>query len=447
MTTRYIITAAVESTPVHRQFFDCLRTYCRTRRAELIVVPVAYHNPTSRFDKQFEEGEYATDVEPYLCHDRRQLAPNLTLFADVRIQPTASRPLTGFEVFVAHQSAILGHPLRALEVIPTAKKFPRLLMTTSACTVPNYSNTRAGKRGEAHHVLGALVVDVDAKGIYFPRHVSYDSRTKSFTDLNRRYYADRAEAAPPSESLTFGDIHVRQPSADGKAERGAKALFDLVKPKHLVLHDVFDGESCNPHEEGTSAQIRRLDCTVRDEVIDTCEALIDFSNWGDGAHLTHVVHSNHDCFLDRWLEAGEAKAGEQNLGFYHWLKHSQIGTGYELPALANFFRLRWPAERVHFLGVDEELTLKGVAHPYHGHKGPNGAKGSAMGFRKLGSKVTIAHTHQPKIIDAVVQVGVYANLRPGFTKGSPSGWLNAHCPLHADGKRQLIIIIDGRFCA
>jgi len=29
----------------------------------------------------------------------------------------------------------------------------------------------------------------------------------------------------------------------------------------------------------------------------------------------------------------------------------------------------------------------------------------------------------------------------------PSTWLNAHCVLHADGRRQMIIVIKGRFRA
>jgi hypothetical protein len=31
-----------------------------------------------------------------------------------------------------------------------------------------------------------------------------------------------------------------------------------------------------------------------------------------------------------------------------------------------------------------------------------------------------------------------------YTAG-PSSWLNTHCLLHADGKRQLIHIIDGKW--
>jgi hypothetical protein len=315
---RYLVTYAQNQTPVDPGFWSALLVYAAHRRAELIVVAGSYRNPCSPFEKQFEDLEWAHETHPYLLDERRELCPNLVLHADVRTQPTAGRPLSGFEVFCAGHSGIFGHPKRALEVIPTATRTPRLLLTTGACTVANYSTTKAGRKGDAHHVLGALAVEVDAKARYHCRHVTWDRRTKSFTDIDTRYSAVGHTPAPPAESLTLGDIHVGQASSDGLAERGARKLFDAVRPKHLVLHDVFDGQSCSHHEQSLRAKVGRLGATVEAEVEATCAALKDFSTWGDAKHATHVVRSNHDCFLERWVEECRPKEDARML---------RIGTG------------------------------------------------------------------------------------------------------------------------
>jgi hypothetical protein len=113
---------------------------------------------------------------------------------------------------------------------------------------------------------------------------------------------------------------------------------------------------------------------------------------------------------------------------------------------AEFFRLQ-PGEDVHFLAGDEQLMLGRVEHSFHGHRGTAGSRGSAAGFTRLGSKVTIGHSHTPTIRDGVYQTGVYGKLDPAYTVGSPTTWLNAHVVLHADGKRQLCIIVAGAFRA
>lgn len=440
---RYVCTWAQDATPIAAEFWSALLGYSAHRRAELIVVAGQYLNPTSRHDEQFPDGEWAHETHPYLLDERRELCPNLVLHADVRTQPTASRPLSGFEVFCAGHSGIFGHPKRALEVIPTSTRMPRLLMTTGACTVANYSTTKAGRKGEAHHVLGALIVEVDAKGRYYCRHITWDRRTQSFTDLDTRYSATGHAAAPQAESLTLGDIHVGSKSPDGRAEAGARKLFDAVRPKHLVLHDVFDGQSCNHHEQSLRAKVGRLGATVEAEVEATCAALTDFSTWGDGKHATHVIRSNHDCFLERWVEECRPKEDAQNAAYWHWLSYQLLTHGQDVLA-AEFHRLQ-PGEDVHFLSGDEPLMLGRVEHSFHGHRGTAGSRGSAAGFSRLGSKVTIGHSHTPCIRDGVYQTGVYGWLAPPYTIGSPTTWLNAHVVLHADGKRQLIIIVDGDF--
>jgi hypothetical protein len=82
----------------------------------------------------------------------------------------------------------------------------------------------------------------------------------------------------------------------------------------------------------------------------------------------------------------------------------------------------------------------------HGHLGPNGARGSIRAFGKIGVRSIVGHGHGPGIKDGVMQVGTSSYLRLGYNKG-PSSWLHAHGALYQNGKRSLLIIINGRWRA
>ena len=73
----------------------------------------------------------------------------------------------------------------------------------------------------------------------------------------------------------------------------------------------------------------------------------------------------------------------------------------------------------------------------HGDRGPNGARGSAKNLRRIGIKSVIGHSHSPQISEGCYQVGTSSRLKLEYNEG-PSGWLNTHCVIHADGKRQFV---------
>lgn len=79
----------------------------------------------------------------------------------------------------------------------------------------------------------------------------------------------------------------------------------------------------------------------------------------------------------------------------------------------------------------------------HGDHGPNGARGSITNIRRTATKSIIGHSHSPGEDEGCTQVGTSTRLVLEYNGGSPSSWLNAHCDLNADGKRQLMVIRDG----
>ena len=92
------------------------------------------------------------------------------------------------------------------------------------------------------------------------------------------------------------------------------------------------------------------------------------------------------------------------------------------------------------LSRDESFTLGGVELGMHGDVGPNGARGS-IGICVALAREASSATRRPGIDEGCYQTGTSSRLRLEYTHGA-SGWLNTHCLLNADGKRQLINVID-----
>ncbi len=451
MATRYVVTYAQNLTPVHAKLWQTLQVYCEARDATLLVVPGTYKNPTSRWSQEDQEQQtWADETLPFLYSRRVKLCPNLCLYSDVSVQPTASRPLSGFEVFCGGNSAIFGHPKRALETVPTATRTPRILTTTGACTVPNYTKSKAGKRGHAHHTLGALVVEVADDGIYHLRHLSA-CPDGSFIDLDTEYTSEGVRPAKPALAITFGDIHAGR--EDPEATRGTRALVDLIKPRYAFLHDTLDFRVRNHHDKSLMSAHAKFaggqssNC-VETEIAFAARTVRAISQWG--FKRTFVVRSNHDQAAERWLEEANPRTDVPNARYYYEL-WARMFRHYE-------DRGHWPmvfemeARRlcklpgVRFLRENDTVRLRGTVNGMHGHRGVNGSRGSVLGYAKLGVKTVTGHGHAPAIVDGAYRTGIFCQADHLYN-ALPSGWLVAHVVQYANGRRQLITVVRGEFTA
>lgn len=471
MTKKYLISYAQNATPIHGEFFGAMQVFAEVNNAEILVIPGRYKNPTSQFtEKQAASEWWAAELEPYLLGKmgtvrkdgktvktkagkvlrrmhpgRRQLCKNLTVYGDISIQPTATRPLSGFEVYTGESSAIFGHAKRALEVVPTGTRMPRVMWTTTACTVPNYTDSKAGKKGAAHHVLGALVVEVSDDGSFFCRHVTWCRKTGAFIDLNLQYDWEGHQEAPHAFTLTLGDWH------SGRVEPGVCAatrrLCELVKPRTVVLHDVLDFSSRNHHAKSLRAKYASRFESVEKEVSAAVADLNYISTWLEDLKVV-LARSNHDEHLERWLEEHEDRMDPHNAPYFHALWTRAFIARTKTGSFPNLFELEARrmkvSKRVRFLRRNQSFRVGGVEMAFHGDKGNGGSRGTPRGYAKLGTKTTTGHTHTPGIHDGNYTVGVTAGLDHGYNL-LPTTWMNAHCVQYADGKRAIIVLIKDRF--
>lgn len=451
---RFVITAAQNGTPVHKGFLEALKQYCAFNGAELVVIPIRYKNPTSMWsESQSGAMVWADELKGYLYNQRKKLNDNLVLLADIKTLPTATKPLSAFEAITAGESGILGHTKLQLLTVPTPQgRLPKILTTTGAVTVKNYTDSKAGKLGEFHHTLGACAVDIVGKK-FFMRQINA-TRDGSFIDLNYEYMPDTVYEAPPALAIVFGDTHRKfiDPAVE-KCTFGEDGMVDRLNPEYLVFHDLHDGYAENPHHWGnpfvnlakTEAKIH----LVENEVMDDIEWLK--SKVGDRKGI--VVSSNHDDFLWRWITKSDWRLDAPNAKFYLETALAMVRSTRMTPSGSDTVdpfvywvnKLKGHNVSIRCLGRDESFQLGGIELSMHGDQGPNGVRGSRMNLRRIGVKSIIGHSHSPGIEEGCMQTGTSTPLKLEYNSG-PSSWLQCHAVLYANNKRSLLPIIDGEWC-
>lgn len=440
----YIITAAVNATKAHAGFHKALEVFKSARGARRIVIPMRYKNPTRR-NEVADDDWWDARLLPYITHERIKIARGLVVLGDIKIQPTAINPLQGWLTVSGTNSAILGHTKIALRSLATRVGEPaKLVMTTGACTVESYSDTNAGKKGEFHHTLGAVIVEVDGP-VAHVRHVCA-MKDGSFIDLDTKYTPKGVEPAPRADTLTLGDLHAVR--ADKAVHAATKALAEAIRPKHIVGHDVLDASSISPHDKYFTKFMRRVsgESNLLRELRITAKHLDELAELAD---QMVIVNSNHHDHFTQWLEKSEHAHDLENAIVYHETKTAMlqaIASGsYCDPFKYWMDKLMQKGGRLRWLKPGESFSRFGIEFGWHGHRGPNGARGSTKGFATIGAKVTKGHSHGAEIIDGAHSVGTSSKMDMGYNLDSPSSWTHTHDITYANGKRTLIHCVGGTF--
>lgn len=458
---KYVITAAQNATPVHDKFLASILRYCEEHDAELIVIPYRYKNPTSIWSERNKGEEYwDRKLHPYIRNSHIKLNDKFRVVGHIKIQPTAVSPLSGFDGYTGEDSAVFGHPSVELRTIPTpAQKLPKILSTTGAITVPNYTDSKAGHKGEFNHSMAALVVEISGDK-FFQRHIHADEVTGAFYDLDAYYSGNDIQKNCRVAALVTGDIHAEfhDPEVERATYTDKQSIMNVLRPEVWAIHDLEDFYARNHHHRGDDILAYGKHHFGRNNVEESLQISADFvdKHSKDGM-LNLIVKSNHDEALDRWLKEADPKLDPENASFFHYMKYHQYknlrqtSTGFETIDPFEFWCKNPESQkglsntdRTKFLKRDESFVVKSVEIGFHGDIGPNGSRGSIRSFSKIGPKLIIGHSHTPGIFQGVYQVGLSAMLNLDYAKG-PSSWLHTHCVVYPDGHRTLIHVIKGEW--
>lgn len=408
---RFVITSAQNATPPHREFLASLINYCDHNESELVIIPTRYHNLRSVYSVEKRNDEWwHPALQPYLLEKYSRLSHNLVVLANLKIRPSSSEPLATLESYSGLDSAIVGHPKIELKTIATpSQSLPKIFTTTGSVTIANYSDSKEGYRGEFHHSLAAVVVEIDNDGDAHIRHIHADNSTGAFYDLDKYYTTTSVEPVDRIPALITGDTHAEFVDEEVKLATytGQNSIMKVLKPEKIVFHDVEDFYARNHHHRGNDVLSYGKHHFGRNNVEESLQLTADFiDEVGNSQTESIIVKSNHDEAFDRWLRESDPKADPENAMFYYYMKYNQLKsiertkTGFSSMDPFEFwcknpmrmFGLANP-DRVRFLKRDEPFSVCGIELGFHGDVGPNGTRGTRKSFAKIGPKTIIGHSH------------------------------------------------------
>jgi len=444
----YLITSAQSNTKLNHDMLDSMEVYAKKHNAEILITPLKY---------TVEMGwnqihTWSERTIQYLNANNQDLCKTLTYRGDVKILPTAKWPLSSLGSLSGLNSAIYGSPKIHQESHPTLQgDSAKVLATTGSVTVPNYTDTKSGKHGEHYHQYGFVVVEIQDNKIFHLRQVEVN-KNGSFDDLFFHVENGKVTRNKEIEGIVVGDVHFA--TVD---EVALDTTFDLMKklrPKHVVLEDVFDGQSINPHNLDDPFYQAKLEYRGKNDLDNELEDLMEKLGRFNEFENVVIVRSNHDIFLERFLKRDWRKLPTMKNSIAYMelsammLKAFKSGENFK-GVIPTLIKNRFP--KYHALGYDEPYYIKHFAVFNHGEKGSNGSRaGGAKGWAKFTSGVdghrergTItAHTHTPSRYGNSICVG-HILLPQDYTIGSPSSWMQSNAIVHNSGKAQQIHIIDG----
>ena len=444
--SRFIISWCQSETDINHNFLDNIEAYAKVIDADILIVAGRYKSPTSlSTSKKIQEREdilkntWHERVLPYLDAKRHKIHKHLEVLSDVKIQPTASTPLSGLNGLTGLESCIVGHPRVHLKSLPVLDGYPhKLLLTTGCISVENYTDTKVGKKSEFHHTYGFVVVELDGDDFHVRQVTSDDSG--SFYDL--QYFVNNGiiELHSGADAIVFGDIHLGETN-----DEVLKVSFDIAKSlnctDNIILHDAFNGHSISHHELNQPFQLLNREKDGSNSLFKELSELVDFFNEYSDYNFT-VVRSNHDEFLDRWLSSNDWRKNGNKEAYlelaYYFSKDKESKGVLPMVLKSNY------VTNAYCLGIDESYRVNDIELGVHGHLGSSGSRGSAMQFKDMNTKNITGHTHSPIRIDGHSSVGTLTHLRVGYNKGL-SSWLNSNVVIYPNGKIQHIHIINNKY--
>lgn len=447
---RYVITSAQSCASPHKNFWLGLQEYATFWNAELIVLPMIGKNATEDWDA------IHSDFTPYLLKSKRFLNSNVAI-QQFHVRPYQIDPITGLSRFAQRGTTLIfASPKQRLKAIAHSnQKHPKFLITTGACTLPNYAigtdvsaeRRRLGKIAKGDHVFGAVVVEVIDNKIFHVRHLRADKKGV-FIDLGASYDGRKMKGRAKLKAMVLGDWHGGQ--TDPIVRQVTGEMIKELRPEQLILHDFFDGHSVSHHIDKKIVRQKLLHQydkgfhVLKTELEDDNKDLWWFSKLLKGKKIV-IVYSNHHAFLPRYLEEVRFQFEMTNFRLavkildYIATKDYNDGVKFGLKYVGKL------PKNVVFLKEDSDYKILGYQLGSHGDKGANGGYGSINSKENDFGKSISGHTHSSQIQRDTYIVGTCLPLNMFYMRGQPTSWTHTHALLWENGTVQLIHIIGDQW--
>lgn len=436
---RYVITSQQKNTEINHEFYETLINYCGVNDAELIVLG---SDEIEIQNNNFNIGKY------------------IKVYGNLNLSKTMENPLAGLDGLSKGYSLIVGHPVLQFKTLPVfGDNHPIIMTTTGTISIPEYDITRkAGAKAEHNHSFSAIVLEVDKQLDIFHIRVLNCDDNGAFYDLDGYYEGTHVSYGHRVDALVLGDEHWAEHDKDvyKATHSNHDSMVNILRPKTLVRHDSLSYLQASSHHVRNNFLARyRLHKTNNDDVLKELLDTTEFIKKTTTKDIVNniLVDSNHHSHLTQWLSQGNVQYDYKNAEIYHFLMYHTLknineGGKADVSPFEFFFRSFVKDEEVNnkttFLGNNDSYIINGVELGLHGHVGINGAKGSPTGFSRLATKVIVGHSHSPSILKGSYTVGTSSEMKLSYTSGA-STWLQTHCIIHKNGRRQLVSIIKGKW--
>lgn len=446
----YLVTWAQAETPIHKQFWENMKAFASHIGAEIIVMPARYKSPTSlEASKNIERKErnksmWDSELRSYLYANRIKLNNRLSVLTDVKVQPTAKLPISGLNGFTGESSSILPHPKVQLKSVPRLPSNPhKLILTTGAVTLPDYTDTKIGKESEWTHEFGFVLAEIVSDNKYFVHNVlADDSGTFYFLDYkvqNCKVFKEIAEAYP---AMTFGDIHYGE--TDPEAYKTSVKIANRLGVMDLFLHDIANFHSISHHDLKSPMKMLRKEV----EGLDNLETELDLiynslSELERSIHSQlHIVESNHPLWLNQWLDNNDWRKSNNKKLYLHLANIVASGETGKKGLMNYLIEQEFPNIKTYT--EDDSLQVSGYEMLIHGHRGASGSKGGINQFKGLSTKGVSGHSHVPERVNGWLVAGTLTILDPEYVRGLTS-WMHSNVVIAPNGKATHIHIINGLY--
>jgi hypothetical protein len=476
-----IVTSAQFGTVLNIEVFNAFKRYADHLGYTLIVLPIKYGAIKTVYqeelDKRVLTSTFDEALKGYMLFEDLSFAGDMLNLNVIRLRPTLTRFLTDpICERGGNASQIFAAPKLELEMRPRLlHDYPKAIMTTGAVTHPSYNvdnlgqQDRSGEIARAEHTYSAIIVEFSSSKTFHFRQLLATTKGE-FYDIDpvkggAVYVTPKSIEHRPDDvvAAVLGDWHTLKTHADVR-KITFEDMLPALKPKHVILHDLFDGNSIS-HWEERQASRRAYKAPRQDDSIEKeLNAVVAELKWMHermpGAKL-HVIASNHNEFLRQCIEDLRWSRDNANLAIgakiFDALQEDMKARGLEAFELSPMDPVNWWIDNQKIPGVvthsrrsklilPEGPESKKILLSLHGDIGPRGQRASALGaFRKWNQWIIIGHSHDAAILGPIWRVGTSGHLVEHYVSGPATNWTHTHALVYANGQRQLINIMNGTY--
>lgn len=428
-TNKIVISYVNDGSTINEDFYYTLRNYCHINNAELGIL----WGKSIKKNKSFDKNTFDL-LRPYLATKFIFEKDNSCLAQDFLIPSSQKNPLLNLDKLSTDiKTIIVGSNKQYLQILPY-KQYDnyRVACSTGTLSIIDYKDTVAGHIDSKYHKFGAILLDWDEnQSRYIVRNLIYND--DYLYDLDKRYTSKNCEKVDNLPGLVLGDLHL--PDEDIDALNKTKEFINKYKPKYTMLHDIASWNSICHHNFGkalfNAQNITFENACLGNEMKAVVDRIWDLSKDCPNTEFK-IVNSNHDAFVEKWLDTGEFVKDKTNarLGAELFMDYCDGKHILDQHLPKNF----------KYLPKNEEFKICGFIVSEHGDAGISGANGSPNAFNKTFENCIVGHTHSCEIREKTFYVGTLSKLMVNYNQKGMTKWVHANAIIHENQTVQLILI-------